>query len=289
MAISRAALIPRVRAILEDRPSVDFATASNGADTTIVVAKPTIWTAGDYMENQADGECALVTDAVGTSPVTVVRDYFGEVTEGAMTTQLVFKNPKYRYHQIDQALVAAISKLWPDVWKLGSDTVTPDPTTQWYDLNATMRDVVKVSQVLDGDEVIYGPRANGGTRPIEVRRNMDSTLAASGVGIRFPQGLDSDTEDVTIVHRSVITGTSDIEDDGNLPVAECVIYGALARLLVGKEIPLITQGSDKEANKSVRSGARLSASAYYDRLFRQSKEELRMSLIALGSNRLVEA
>lgn len=277
MAISRSALIPRVRSYLDERPFVSSGTVTTAGDTGCDVTDGTDWEEGAILEFQDNGEQCLV-QSISSNTLTVVRGW-NNTTAQAHSAIQIWRDPQYTYDNIDKCLTAAIQRLWPYAWKGTDDTVTPlSDGTVWYDLAADAFGLIMaVQQYGTSPNLKAGIYGDGKSeRQIVFQRNLPTGLAASTVGVRFPDGFYHSSNMVNIKYATAITGTSDIEDDGDLPVAEAVIYGALSRLISGKELERVSLGEDQEVARSVRVGARLSSGAYYERMFRRELESLRL-------------
>jgi len=276
MAVSVSDLIPRVRTFLDERPLVSTGTATNGTTTNITVTDNADWEVGAILEFQDNGEQCLVQSAAA-NPITVVRGWNG-TTAAAHSSITVFRDPQYTYKNINERITSAVQRLWPYAWKVSTKDITPDPTNKvWYDLDATFMDMVNAAQLYGATSENVGLFGEKGTgRAIVVAKNLPTALVTSGKGVKFPQGFFHASNTVKVTYRAVITGTSDIEDSGSLPVADAVIYGALAGLLTGKEIERLTVGEDAEVARSVRAGARLGAAGYYSQLFQEKLEWLRL-------------
>lgn len=282
MAVSNTTLIPRVRRWLDERPYVDVATASNASDTTLDVTDGADWEEGDIVEFQDDGEQCLVRSVSGNT-LTVLRGWNGTTAAGH-TSITVFKSPQYTYYNILQSIDSAIDKLWPYAYKVATTTITPDSNTLWYNLTVSnFIDLVSVQQVygsVDQAVGVFGQKGSG--RSVVLGRNLPSSLAVTdGIALQFPYGFWDNSNDVLVTYRTYITGTADIEDDGRLPVADAVVFGATAFLLQAKESERVGEGEDLETARSVRSGARATAGVNMERLWKQAlvglkeKHELR--------------
>lgn len=276
MAVSQSALIPRVRTFLNDRPYVTTGTAANAADLTIDVTDGTRWEEGAIGEFQDTGDQFYVQSVAG-NVLTVIRGWNG-TTAAAHSSITLFRDPTYFYKDINEALTAALNGLWPYVWKKGEDTITPSSTTVWFDLDAAFVDLISATQRYGASNEYIGTYGGKNTgRPIIVSHNLPTAVVASGKGARFPNGFFHNSNTVEINYRTPITGTSDIEDSATLPVAEAMIYGALARLLTGKEVERISYGEDVEVARGVNPGQRMRVSAYYENLYREKLQMLKLN------------
>jgi hypothetical protein len=252
MAVSSTDLITRVRSFLDERPFVTTASAGS-ASSAVAVTDGTDWEEGAILEFQNNGEQCLV-QSISANNLTCVRGWNG-TTAATQAQGNAFRDPQYTYDNVLKAIQSAV----------------------WYDLADALALINVVQQYGFGDDSvgIFGDgRMN---RQVIFEKNLPTGLVASGTGLRFPGGFFHSSNTVRIKYAAAITGTSDIEDDGELAVSDAVIYGALARLLTGKEAERVVQGEDQEVARSVRVGARLSAGAYYERLFRQELQALRLT------------
>lgn len=279
-SVSISDLVTRVRAMLDERPLVTSGTLTSAGDLIATMADGNDWHEGAIMEWQDNGEQCLVQSVSGND-VTVVRSWNG-TTAQTHTSITAYRDPAYTFQNVTAALTAAINRLWPHVWKTTDDTITPDtsdPIQTWYDLAADAYGIVSARQRYGVSDLKVGTFGDGRLdHQIIFERNLPTGVAASGVGVRFPNGFFHATNVVDIKYATPITGSSDIDDESDLNVAECVVYGALARILGAKEINRVVQGEDQEVSRSVRVGGRLSAGAYYERLFQREKEIIRQKL-----------
>lgn len=278
--LSSSDLVQRVRDLIYERP---YETTSTTTDTgtTVAVVDGTRWeegAIGEWQTGTVGGEQFYVR-SVSVNNLTVQRGYAGTTAETHTSGDRVLKNPTYTYRQIKQSIEQTVLELWPYVYTAGTASITPAPsTTYWYDTNAALLGVISVTQLMSlTPEKVgrFGPRPILGAsgRLYKIERNLPASLVTSTIGIAFPSGFYHDTNTVTLNYMKAVTGTTDIKDSGNLPVAECVVYGAVSRLLQLQEISRATWGEGAESN--VSQGARLQAGSWY-------KEEYRNRLQTLG-------
>lgn len=277
MAVSSSALIPRVRTYLDERPFVTTATATTSGTTTVAVTDGTDWEEGAILEFQDNGEQVMV-QSIAANNLTVVRGWNGTTAQSHSSIQ-AFRDPQYTYQNVSQCIDSAVRRLWPYAWKATDDTVTPlSDGTVWYDLAAGALALIEVNQRYGSSNQKLGTFGDGReSRQVIFKVNMPTALVTSGVGVSFPDGFYHSSNTVNIKYAAYITGSSDIEDTGDLAVTDAVIYGALARLISGKEAERVSGGEDVEASRSVRVGGRLSTGAYYGDLFRRELEALRLN------------
>jgi len=277
LAVSTTDLIPRVRTYLDERPFVTTATATNASTTTVSVTDGTDWEEGAILEFQDNGEQVLV-QSIAANNLTVVRGWAGTTAQTHTSIQ-AWRDPQYTYDNINKCLASAVRRLWPYAWKIVDDSITPlTDGTIWYDVAADALALVNIVQSYGtSPHISLGIYGDGkANKQVVFERNLPTAIAASTVGVRFPDGFFHISNTIRIKYAAAITGTTDIEDDGELSVSDAVIYGGLGRLISGKELERVTAGEDQEVSRSVRVGARLSAGAYYERLFRKELEMLRL-------------
>jgi len=284
MPLSRVTLIQRIRDILEDHPFETTGDAASGT-STITVADGTMWGPMNIGEFQEDGDTFLSRSVSGTT-VTAVRSYEGTTGAFHAVGSRLWKDPDFRFSQIDNAVKTILRSLWPHAWRKLDVSITPNTTDQWFNGNADSIDVFQAVQRYGAtNERIgfyttkYWGRRTG--RLVIMERNLPTALVTSGVGLRFPEGFYHSSNVVQVSTRarirdSVTSGNYDDLVDGTM--AEAVVFGAVAHLLVGKEVPRITQQDVRQGDRSVGPGARVAASGYYRALYQQTLSKLRREL-----------
>jgi len=279
MALSQATLVQRVRWELGDkRVWQTTGTAADASDATIDVPDGTDWTEGDIGEWVSDGDAFLV-QSVASNTLTVVRSFDGSTGAAHAGTALT-KNPRYRFHEITNAIESVIqgSLPFPKVYKKVAGTITPDSTKVWYDLAAAALALIDVRQLYgtnDTKEGRYGDRHSA--RPVVLRRNMTTSLVTSGVGVRFPAGLYHASNTINVDYAAKITDTvssnnySDLTDGD--AIVEAIIYGAVSHLEAALE--------NRKPRKPRQDRETLRGAALYDRKFEEAlnraQQELRAS------------
>jgi len=267
MTLSQATLVQRIRYELGDRPWEDSACTAASAVSTITGATTGQWAKGDIGEFLEDGDTFLTISETGGT-ITAERSYWGS-TGAAHSTKRVLKNPRYTFTEITNAISAVIQDmLWPKVWKKVADTITPDPgVTLWYDLAADARALIKVLQPYgpsDSFVGFYGVRHHAPRVIFE--RNLPTSIAASTVGVMFPNGFYHASNTVSIDYAAKITDTiatssySDLTDGD--AVVEAVIYGAVSHLESALE--------NRKPRKPRQDRETLRGAALYDRRFRDA-------------------
>lgn len=283
MAVSSSSLVQRVRDLVHDNPYETTSTTTT-TSTTVAVVDGTRWDEGDAGEWQTGtvGYEQFRVASVSSNNLTVTRGYNGTTAETHTSGDRVIKNPLFTGRQIQQAIAAVINELWPRVYITGTVSLTPVTGQLWYDLDAETLDIIKVGQLYGASSERFGRFGIKGTHPYAYDGNLPAALVASGKGIRFPAGLFSPSNTVTVTDKRAITGTSDIEDSGQLPVADAVVYGAVGRLLQALETKRVASGEVVDIANSVGTGARLQTGAWYEAEYKTKKEDLAQRLSVLN-------
>jgi hypothetical protein len=274
MAVSTSDLVQRVRDNLGERPySITCSTTTTA--TSITVSSTTGLAVGSILEWQAsDYEQAYVSSVDSGTTLTVVRGHNGTTasTHANPTTMFVLTPASTSGRQITQRLTEALNELWPFVYKTGTVTLTGyASSTIWHNLNASTAGIVSVLQLYGSSDQYAGLFGERGGRPFVVNFGLPTGLVASGKGIRFPSGLYDDTNDITITDKRLVTGTSDIEDSGQFPVADCLVNWAVGLILQASEIQRVRAGESLDSAASVSTGQRLNTGAWY---LNQGKKDL---------------
>ncbi len=285
MAISSSALVQRVRDILGDRPLQDTSTTTTTA-TTVVVADTTLYSPGRVFEWQTGTvgyEQAYVKSITNSTDMVVVRGYNGTTAETHTSGDTLIIEPSFTGRTIQQAITAVLQDSWPEAWVPGTVSLTYSAATRWYDLNALTMGIVSVTQIKPGTVVDYGrfrdPYQGDGLSYV-TQRDLPTGVVTSGNGISFPNGVYDTTGTNAIVVRDarIITGTSDIEDSGSLPVAEAMVWGVAGRLLRAKEVSRVVAGEPQTVTSSVGTGARYSLGREYEQEWRRRLEYIKTRL-----------
>ena len=273
MAVSLSALIPRVRNQLDDNP---FATSGSASSSSSVVAVTdgTDWEEGAVGEFSSDGEQFKVI-SVSSNNLTCLRGWNGTTAATHTSSETVYRDPTYGYKQISDALTVALNRLWPYAWKTEAAALTPLSTTIWYNLTATCVGIISAAQLhgtSNNDVSLFG--VDG--KPFMFRRNLPTALVASGVGIKFPQGLYHASNSISVTAAARITGTSDIEDSSTLPVGDALVTGALGYVVGNKQIPRVSSGVSRDEAATIGSTARLQTGLVYEQQFVTKLQMLRI-------------
>lgn len=292
MSVAQATVISRVRALLGaqvDWEAYTTGSVASGSTTTIPVNDGTDWGEGDVGEF-SDGDLFLV-QSVSSNNLTVKRSHLGSTGAAQASGAVILKNPDFYIKDIKDAINATINSVWPYAWTSTATTITPSSTTVWYNLAADVVDLVTVVQVYSTYSLqYYGDKA--GYYPIIMNKNIPASLCASGVGIAFPNGFANPTGDVNITYRRKLVSTlsgsnyTDLSDDHT---AECISFGAAARLSMAKLGPKALLEDVAEGERNVDPGDRLTLAnflqAKHTMLLNNWTDELRRSIPPMGTVR----
>lgn len=279
MALAQATLIQRVRRILGDTPAMQLASTADASDLTVTVADSSLFAAGAVLEFQNNGEQVVVASITNATTIECYSRGFNGTTAATQASGLVYIDPTYTWIDIENAIERTIQSLWPKAWKQGSDTITPDTTTQWFDLDSTAIDLIAVRQQYgDADQYVAGYGEKDSGLPVMFGTHVPTAVAASGIGLRFPNGFAHDTNTVYVNYRAKITTTETVEgtydDVTEGLMAEAVVYGAAAKIVGFKEIPLVTSKDVSQGSTPLGPQQRLTASAWLEDQYRRTLNDL---------------
>lgn len=298
MAFAKASLVAKVRTILNDNPFLDACTeAMDTTETGLDVADTTIWSVGDVVEFQDDGELCLVTALASATSLTVQRNYLLSVTATAGTGTshssgaLIAKSPAVRYSGIVEHISGTLNSLWPYVYREINQTLTPDSTKTYYEMdegttNATsMIELSSVTQLYgSSDSKVFYYGVNGAAYPAYLVFNLPTGLVASGVGLYLPY-FKHPTNSIYVnaigkIDDTVATSSYSYINAG--VQADCVAYLAAARLILSTDAFRTIQEDVTMGDQAITPGARTRLSAYYEakglEYRRLWEEELRLTL-----------
>lgn len=264
MAFSQATLIQRVRDLLQDNPwttpfTVNLASATT---TTVTVSDGTRWEEGAILEFQDNGEQCYVSSVSGNN-LTCIRGFNGTTAtthNGSVTAIPITRDPTFSYKRIVDSIELTIQSLFPYVYKKVTTTVTPVNGTTWYNLAADAIGLIAVAQLSSTTPyTFYRYGLKGTRRPVAFELNVPTTLAASGAAIGFPRGFATTATSVQVDYAAKLTATiqtSNYSDLSDGIQAECVAYGAAARLVIQQDIQRVTTEDINMGDSSVQPGAR---------------------------------
>jgi hypothetical protein len=281
--LSSSDLVQRCRDLLGDHPYETTSTTTT-TNATVAVVDGTRWEEGAIGEWQTGtvGYEQFYVQSVSVNNLVTVRGYGGTTAETHTSGDRVFRvESGFKGREIQQAVNQAVLDLWPHAWITGSVSLTWAATTKWFNLNAASLGIVSVMQLYGSSPTqvgIFRDRYYGGGKTYVVRRGLPTALVASTNGMAFPQGVYDTSNALTVTDMRAVTGTTDIKDSSNLPVAEAVTYGAVGRLLKSREIARSIYGQTQTVAGTVGTGARLQAGAWYETEFRRRLETIALRL-----------
>ena len=276
MSYSQETLIQRVLALLEVQHDYYDRITSSPTDsgTSVDVPDGTRFAEGDIIQFETDGELVRVR-SISSNTLTIVRGVFGTTAAAHTSGDNIVKNPAVTRQMIKDSIDETFKGLWPMAWKVGTDTVTPAPDTEWYDTDALIRDLIFVNQIWESGGVdklgIFGDK--GGEKPVIFSRNLPTALVASGKGIAFPGGIYHVTNDINITYRTPFLGTvsagnyTEISDG---PAIDVLAYGAATRIAMGKEAPKTVLEDQAQGEHNTGAGDRLALATFLDNKFRRA-------------------
>lgn len=278
MAYAKATLIREIRAILNDSPFITTCDeAMDTTETAIDVPLYSKWDVGDIVEFQDDGERCLVTATTDGTPdtLTVIRNYDGSngSAVGTGTTHSsgvqIAKNPTFPFLYVVEAIAEAIYELWPYVYKLVSDDITPVAGTRWYEIdeaasNSTeMLELSTVVQTINGVPFWYGTRRT--SYPVRLHFGVPTGVAGSGVAIEIPY-IKSTATDITVRGIGRITPTLSSTNYADFSAgvgANTIKYLAAAHLIERIGIGRIAYDDITMTDESVRPMTREAVASYW--------------------------
>jgi hypothetical protein len=278
MAYSQETLVRRVFNLLEITHdffgAISDAGGIDASVTTVGVNDGTEWADGDLVEFQPDGELARVT-GVSANNLTVVRGVFGTTAATHADTDSIIKNPAITRQMVKDSIQETFQGLWPMVWKVGTDTVTPLANTEWYDTDALIMDLVAVNQLWTSGSTtklgIFGDK--GGEKPVIFSKNLPTALVASGKGIAFPGGIYHVSNNINITYRTPFLGSlsgSNYSEISDGPAVDVLAYGAATRIAMGKEAPKTVLEDQAQGEHNTGAGDRLALATFLDNKFRRA-------------------
>ncbi len=253
--VARSDLIKRVRKYLEDEPWEDKLTAGYTSGTTftsVTVNAPTKWGEGNIMEvDDNTGSQLKVTATPSANPVAVKSGHNDSADSNHSNGVVLLKNPRFSYDLIYQALTNVCnSDLWPAIYVVNLDEVTPVNGTLLYAAPTDIEDLVTVSQKTTGTPTDVGYFNTRGYPQMRLLFNVDADVSASYRAYRITDWFNT-TNDIQVFYRAKIN--PDVVPDDQR--AELVVLLACYQILGAKEVPF--GGEDLRytaANASVQSG-----------------------------------
>jgi hypothetical protein len=261
-----AAIQQRVRdnlysAVLNERPFAHLINgAVNNSVTTIAVDDGTNFAAGDIIEFLADGEQCYV-QVVATNNLTVIRGWNGTTAASQSDNEVILKNPRFTYKQIDDAITATLHELATlGVYIWGTGDITLVANQYYYDITKT--DIIEYPGIVGlyyAETITLQPVP----LPFKYTRGLNTTVSATGHGLYVPiWGDKAATDKLYYTYSQAIDATTDLLSRQE----ELVVLGATARAL-GKAVAPRTHDPGRLTDKSVKAGQDAQDARWYQAEF----------------------
>ena len=276
MAVSLTTLVPRLRTILGELSDQTWVTQGSAASAVSVVAVTdgTQWDVGAVGEFQNTGFEQFKVLSISVNNLTCIRGWGGTTAASQAASSTIIRDPIITGQNATDSLTQAMQRAWPYVYIVGSQPITPSTTTMWYNLNALDIELLGARQKYGTTTLAFGEWVTGtARRPTNKKfayfsRELDTSIAASGVGIRFKNNsFFHVTNTVTVRTKRLLTGTSDIEDTQELPVAEALIIGAIPRVLAEVQLRRILYTPNLQQAQQLGGLVPLQAASGYEQQF----------------------
>lgn len=285
MAYAKATLVSRIRRELNDVPWFDAAAAAvtTAGQTTLTVADTTLYAVGDVIEFQDDGEQVLVQALFSATVLTIARGHNGTTPSTHLISTQLAKGPLFQYKQIEFAVEASLQSLWPSVYHVASEAITPVAGTKWY-ANATtpagidLISAVQMSTSTPSTPFFYGARK--GAYPIALVHGLPTASFTSGSAYYIPHFRNT-TNTVLIRSAAIIDDTVSGSNYSYLSdglLVEAVVLLAAADLLQFLDIPRSSDQDTTMADATVSPGARSSVAEGIRRRGMEKKRQYALEL-----------
>lgn len=256
-----------------ERPAEDtlVGAVSSDSDDTWEFTTPSLWTRGDYAEDQAAGELVIhaLDHPTGGNDTTVRRAQRGTTAASSYaTTDVFYKNPVYPRGRVERFINETIDNdLYPYVWNIGKTTVTFAVGDTTYDMPTDCYDVLQVYQNdLNSDGRFY---------PIDTKSWDYQSALASAVStnlnfLRLYKVWDaSATVYVTYKQKPLSTAISTMSSQ----LATMVPWAVTGKLLAGTRIVPARTEPGRATPVSNQSSSLRSDFAAFDLTFRRMRKD----------------
>ncbi len=265
MAYSRATLVSRIRRVVNDAPFFDICTeAMDTTETGLSVADTTYWSVGDVVEFQDDGEQCLVTALASATELTVVRNYnfsvgatAGTGTSHSISAQIA-KNPIFQYAQITNGIEGVLQSMWPTVYYVQTQSITPVDGTKWYNATADAIGVIQAVQIHTDSITPKFYNGRGGSYPCNLVHGLPVGTFASTKAWNIPY-LFNTTNTILVTFAQTMDDSFSTPNytrlDDGLAV-EATIYLVAADLVQNTEVIRVTDQDTQMNDQTVTPGQR---------------------------------
>lgn len=279
-----------LRSQVRDQEMSTHLTASIDADdVSIPVANTSVLSRGRI---QIEDELIWIDSASREGTTATVPPY-GRGMDGTTAAThasgtRVINQPLYPRKVVKDAINKAILTAGTQLYGVTRTTLTPDYTTNIYEMPATTRDVLSVK--------VYDP-SNGGAaaflRKWSLDKNVSTTISSTGMALTIRDGMISEPLDIEVVYSRdpiVLSASSDAFTASYLPATaeDLIILLAASRLLATSESYNL-QTRSVEANTmdaKVPPGQGVAQSKYLYQLYTQRLAEERRRLLNSTVNRV---
>ncbi len=221
-----------------------------------------------------------------TGTVSIVkRGMYGTTPAAHTTTALVRNAPRVPRHSIKRAINATVLSCYPDLFGVGTSTLSSSGVLVGYELPADVKEVLSIDYHEVGPSEWWSP-----VRRYEVNLSANTDEFPTGKAVNIFDPLVPGRV-MQVEYRTVLNEMTNLSDDFSVTglqesARECVVYGACARL-VGYTEPARMSDQSAEARfmDTQSPGSALTTSRYFYQMHLQTKAEESRRLLDLYPTR----
>jgi hypothetical protein len=257
-----------VRKKLHEYPDVDWITSVlTESATSASVNDVTKWEIGQVWEfDDGTGERILVTGN-STNPISWKRGWHATDAYPHSANAILRKEPRFSRAEIQAAISGVVSgELWPHVYTIRRFLITPSTSTMWYAVPDDFGQPVAAFQKGTGsiaDFSFFQP-------PVPAFVSTD--ISANGRAVAFRDSLNL-TNQINYLYTARVTDST-IPESG----ADCICWGACARLMDAQTIPASMPDSDR-ATQEVPASDRARSAVYLRNRFEDERHKWRVAVL----------
>jgi hypothetical protein len=273
-----ADLVKRFRKNVLDEPYEDYSTGAIDATPTTVqinVNSPAKWAEGDIMEPR-DSVLEMMKVRVGKTDPVIVKRAHNDSTIGSHALGVtLLKNPRFSGDEIGESLTRICYNLWPQAWHEITVSINAVSGTALYALPGDVLDLIRVTQDITptgGHPTAYEYGTKGGGSPVLIRRDVPSTISATGLALWVPH-VQSFTTPLHVTYRAEQTVSSVAEG----LMADTVVMGAVSRVLGVRQI--VRSGQDIRQAEPGMASIYLQDLAYFQSEYQRLLRRLYLQLM----------
>lgn len=202
-----------------------------------------------------------------------IRGFFGSTAAAHSANAIARNQPKYPRFSIKRAINDVIRSTYPDLFAVGTTTLTTTIIGVGYELPADVEEILDVTYSNADDTGMWYP-----VNRYRVTLSANTTEFATGKSIEVYNGIASGRT-VQVVYKkvpSVLAADADLLTASGLSESakECIVYGVCARL-VGYIEPARINDDSAEAKfiDGSPAGQALTAARYFYQMFAQARAE----------------